>query len=128
MGTSGSGRITDYPGGSGGGGSGGGHGAGGSSGVDRCGKAFSANLEEVEQCDYFKHHNSGPPAGTKVDIKHKKRIVVETEGGESVGFLPTKFNYVAQCIADGYSYSGKVTFSKKGPPVAVVTLDVAPDP
>jgi hypothetical protein len=95
---------------------------------DRCNKAFSVTLEDVEHCAFFKSHRSAPKAGTVLQIAHKKRIVAETRAGEVVGNLPTSFNYLAGCLTAGFNYAGKVVDSANGPPVATVTADFAPVP
>lgn len=119
MGSSGSGRISDYPGSSKGGkGSGGGNGK-----EDRCAKAFDAILEDVEHSDYYKKSRKVPPVGTKLRVAVRKRLVAETEAGESVGNLPTKLNYLAACIKEGWSYRGLVTKSGQTGVVARVSAD-----
>jgi hypothetical protein len=128
MGSSGSGNFSDYPGSSKNketGGSGGGE----SSGGDRCARAFSVSLEDVEHCDYFKNHGSACPAnGTVLEIAQKKRIVAQTSAGEIVGNLPTQFNYLAACLRDGYTYAGQVRSSNATGLVAVVSADFAAIP
>jgi hypothetical protein len=123
MGSSGSGSFSDYPGsgkakGSGGGGPGG-------PPEDQCGKAFSAQLEDVEHHPYFAKHGTPPPVGTDLEVVHFKRLVAVAEG-DIVGNLPTKLNYLAGCMKDGHSYIGKVTVSKLGSSV-IVTADFVPN-
>jgi hypothetical protein len=126
MGSSGSGRISDYPGTSGGGGQGGGGvGGGGGQPEDRCGRAFSASLEDIEHSEYFATHGALPPEGVVLHIRQRKRLVAETSAGQSVGNLPTSYNYLASCLKDGWSYTGTVISSAKGPPVASVAVDFA---
>lgn len=127
MGTSGPARLTDYP-GSKKGDKSGGNGDSGSTPEDRCNRAFSVTLEDVEHCTFFKLHGTSPTAGTDVQVAHKKRIVAETLAGEVVGNLPTRFNYLASCLGAGFKYVGKVVDSANGPPVAKVTVDIAPVP
>jgi len=121
MGTSGSGRLTDYPkspkptGGSGGGRPG--------NPSDRCEQAFSVTLEDVEHYDFFKNHGGPPPVGTELQIAHKKRIVAQTTSGEIVGGLPTSFNYLAACLKSGFKYVGQVRRSAKAPRTTVVAAD-----
>jgi hypothetical protein len=126
MGSGGSGRLTDYP-GSGKSSKGKAGGDAGGGGVppqtDRCARAISTNLEDVEQSAYFKAHKACPPKDTRLQIAHQKRLVAQTDAGEVVGNLPTRFNYLADCIADGYSYVGYVRNSGNGPPVATVAAD-----
>jgi hypothetical protein len=121
MGSSGSGRFTDYPGS--GSGKAGNEGGGGAASDDRCGKAFSAQLEDVEQCAYFATNSKPPPTGTALTVAIEKRVVAKADG-MTVGNLPTRLNYLAACINDGYTYTGKVTASKSGPTV-IVSADFA---
>ena len=123
MGSSGSGSFTDYPGS--GKAKGGGDGGAGALPEDLCGKAFSAQLEDVEHHAYFGKYGSPPPVGTELEVVHSKRLVA-VSGGDIVGNLPTKLNYLAACIKDGYSYVGKVTVSKPGSSV-IVTADFVPN-
>jgi hypothetical protein len=97
--------------------------AGGTSPDDRCARAFSATLEDVEHSDHFRNGGSTPAVGTTLRIAHKKRVVAETLVGEIVGNLPTAFNYLAACLRDGFTYTGIVRTSRKGPPMATVTAD-----
>ena len=119
MGSTGSGSFSDYPGSRPKGGGGGG------SGEDRCARAFSCSLEEVEQCDYFSANNDVPPANTALTIELRGRLFAITENGQTVGALPTKFNYLADCMADGFAYEGRVK-SSVARPLARVTVDFVP--
>lgn len=130
MGSTGSGRISDYPGSSsyrpgGGGPGGGGPGGGGPGDSDRCARAFSVNLEDVERSDYYQQHQSVPPVGTQLKVVKHKRIVAETDDGQVVGNIPTSHNYLAACIKNGWSYFGVVRSVSNVPPEAVVTVDFA---
>jgi hypothetical protein len=120
MGSSGTGRLTDYS---------GKHrsndGSGGGSGEDPCRKAFSSNLEEVERCPYYKQHGEPPKQGTEVVLIFKQRPAVTTRAGELIGYLPTSLNYLRACLQQGYSYEGAVVASRVKPTVRV-TVDVAP--
>ncbi|QDZ02544.1 hypothetical protein FQ775_20415 [Nitratireductor mangrovi] len=111
MGSGGSGRFSDYSGnkktGSGSGA------AGGSSGSDKCREAFSASLEDVASHDYYKNHKSSPAVGAKLSVQVKGRVVAVI-GSESVGSLPTRLNYLAGCLEDGFTYTGIVTASSNG--------------
>ena len=124
MGSTGSGSFSDYPGShpkEGGQGAGG----GGASGEDRCARAFSCALEEVEQCDYFSANGGVPPANTALFIVQRGRLFAVDTGGQTVGALPTRFNYLADCLAAGFTYEGRVNTSAMAP-VASVTVDFAP--
>jgi hypothetical protein len=111
MGSSGSGSFSDYSGspkaGSGNGSS------GGASGSDKCGEAFSASLEDVASHDYYKNHGTTPAVGTQLSVQVKGRVVAAI-GSESVGSLPTRLNYLAACLEDGFTYTGVVTASSNG--------------
>jgi hypothetical protein len=84
-------------------------------------------LEEVDRCDYFKAHTALPPAGMDVRIRSALvggRIGVEVIASQEVlGLLPTQFNYLLQCMKQGYRYAGQVK-SAKLRPVAVVRVDL----
>jgi hypothetical protein len=90
---------------------------------DRCARAFSAPLEDVEQSDYYQAHSTTPPIGTQLEVALRKRLVAQTATGESVGNLPTSLNYLAACLKDGWSYIGTVQGSAEGPPVATISAD-----
>lgn len=130
MGSTGSGRISDYPGSSSKGGSGAGAGGGGGGGPpeDRCARAFHARLEDIEQSDYYRAHGSLPPLGTQLSVAHRKRLVAQTSNGESIGNLPTSLNYLASCLKDGWNYVGTVQAAASDPPVATVSADFAATP
>jgi len=123
MGSTGSGRISDYPGSS-------------SSGAaadihehatqDRCARAFNVRLEDAEHSEYYQKHGAFPPVGTQVQVAHRKRLVAQTTDGESIGNLPTSFNYLASCMKDGWVYVGVVQHVTSGPPVAIISVDFAP--
>lgn len=121
MGSSGSGRFSDYP-GTGSGSSGSGTGSGG---TDRCALAVDASLEDIEQSDFFKSNGTPPSVGTALRIEQRKRLVAITDKGEVVGNIPTQLNYLAACIASGWKYEGRVRASSSGPPVATVDADFA---
>jgi hypothetical protein len=124
MGSTGSGSFSDYPGSrpkEGGEGAGG----GGASGEDRCARAFSCALEEVEQCDYFTASGGVPPANTALTIEQRGRLFAVDSSGQTVGALPTRFNYLADCMAAGFKYEGRVNSSASAP-VASVNVDFAP--
>lgn len=127
MGSSGSDRISDYPGSSSKGKSDGGTG-GGSQPEDRCARAFSAHLEDVERSDYYRTHGRVPPVRTQLIVTQRKRLVAQTSTGESVGNLPTSLNYLAACIKDGWTYVGTVQIVTNAPPVANVSADFAATP
>ena len=124
MGSSGTGSFTDYPGSAPTPTKGGGT-AGGSSGEDRCDKAFDTVLEDFEHSDYWHLKKVLPKIGTTFTIQQRKRLVAVLSSGESIGSLPTSFNYLAQCMKGGYTYEGRVTASVPGA-IARIRVDVAP--
>ena len=75
---------------------------------DPCGRAFSVQLEDVQHSDYYRKHSKVPSEGTPLYIEHRKRIVATVETGESVGSLPTRMNYLAECLKTGFEYHGVV--------------------
>jgi hypothetical protein len=135
MGSTGSGRFTDYPGSSGETsakarstreGSGAGHGEN----QDRCLASIEETaLEEIERCSYFTSNEAVPPPGTDVEVLDKPvggRLAVAIAGTpEVVGYLPTRLNYLVSCLATGYNYPGEVTSSAESP-VAVVRVQLHP--
>ncbi|WP_316832928.1 hypothetical protein [Pedobacter aquatilis] len=122
MGSTGSGSFSDYskrkttqP-----------HDNGGTSGIDKCGKGFAANLEEVSRCFYFMNHGAVPSAGGGVKLAFNgSRLVVETALGEEIGYLPTRYNYLRTCLDDGYTYGGSISSSKNAPTPSVL-VDIVP--
>jgi hypothetical protein len=122
MGSTGSGSFSDYPGSRP---KDGGKGGGGASGDDRCARAFSCALEEVEHCEYFSASGNVPPANTTVSIEQRGRLFAVDAGGLSVGALPIRLNYLADCMAAGFAYEGRVHASATGP-VASISVDFAP--
>ncbi|WP_029281355.1 hypothetical protein [Pedobacter sp. R20-19] len=99
---------------------------GGASGVDKCGKGFSANLEEVSRCFYFINYGVVPASGGGVKVAFNgSRLVVETALGEEIGYLPTKYNYLRTCLDDGFQYAGSISSSKNTPTPSVL-VDIVP--
>jgi hypothetical protein len=98
---------------------------GGSSGEDRCDQAFETVLEEVERCSYYRQNRSLPANGTEVIVRMQGRIGVETTNSELIGYLPTQYNYLASCIQSGRSYAGLITLTSSTP-IVVVRVDIAP--
>lgn len=126
MGSTGSGRFSDYSeakkvetaGKTGGGG-------GGASGGDKCQQAFSCLLEEVAQCDYYIQSTTIPVVGTELSLVIAGRVFAVDSNGRKVGALPTSFNYLAACLANGISYVGVVKSSTVAP-VPTVAADFVP--
>ncbi|ABA81252.1 hypothetical protein GQF56_16080 [Rhodobacter sphaeroides] len=124
MGSSGSGRFSDYSGAErqseGRGGE-----SGGSSGGDRCRQAFSVSLEDVGLYSYFSKTGTVPTVGTALTLTFRTRILAADAAGVEIGALPTPFNYLAACIRDGISYTGVVTNSS-ALPAPRVDVDFVP--
>ncbi|HAW08360.1 MAG TPA: hypothetical protein DCW42_04210 [Bacteroidetes bacterium] len=122
MGSSGYGRLTDYseksklpknPTGN----------EGGSDGNDVCDNSFRAILEDFERSQYFSDHKSTPPKDKDIYVVFEKRLSVKTlQENETIGYLPTQFNYLAACIKDGKNYIGKVVMVTQKPIVIVEVL------
>ncbi|WP_323949955.1 hypothetical protein [Aeromonas caviae] len=127
MGSSGSGRFSDYPGTKATKIVGDGVGiAGGESGTDRCLKAFSTLLEEVGNSDYYSKFHKVPSVGEQVKIIfNKNRLFAVDINGIEIGALPTYLNYLFACMNDGVNYIGLVSHSA-ATPVPTVTTDFTP--
>lgn len=122
MGSSGTGRLTDYSGTSSKSSS---SKSGGSSGEDKCGKAFTTSLEEVERSEYFKDNSSPPPSGTNIEVIFKKPRLAAVADGLVIGYLPTDKNYVKVCLENGYQFPGVVS-SSRTKPTAAAQITVSP--
>ena len=124
MGSTGSGRFSDY---SGTGSSSQKEGSsGGSSGTDRCRLAFSCILEEVAQCEYFSSNGDLPEIGATVKLRLNGRLFAEDSNGKSIGALPTKFHYLVACMESGIDYIGVVANSVASP-VPSISVDFSPN-
>ncbi|WP_217806074.1 hypothetical protein [Halomonas sp. BC1] len=124
MGSSGSGRFSDYPGTKAREVDGNGTGvAGGTSGVDKCLQAFQVLLEDVGNSDFYSQFNNVPATGDQLVIRFDKRRVFALDvNGVKVGALPTSFNYLVECMEDGVTYVGVVSSSSVSP-VPTVAAD-----
>lgn len=127
MGSSGSGRFSDYPGSKAkevlGDGSGM---AGGTSGIDKCKQAFSAALDDVGNSEFYSQFKNVPTSGAQLSIIFdKKRVFAIDTKGLKVGALPTSFNYLVACLQSGVAYVGVVTFSAASP-FPTVSADFVP--
>jgi hypothetical protein len=120
VGSAGTNSFTDYPGSSGGrpNANGGGGRGGGSGKSDKCDISVEdLQLEEIALSDYYTKNKEPPPEKTKVRVREKLvdgRVAVETDGGEVIGYVPTAYNYLRQCISQGWKYRGKVSSSSTG--------------
>lgn len=124
MGSSGSGNFSDYSGTEDKGSSK--PNTGGTGSDDKCLKAFTTVLEDVENCEYFQQNNDVPPLKTPISIIFKKpRLVAVDNKGTTIGLIPTSFNYVKVCLENGYKFPGAVTASVKKP-ILRVEVTISP--
>ncbi|MBQ0088018.1 MAG: hypothetical protein KBT27_01625 [Prevotellaceae bacterium] len=93
--------------------------------VNKCDRAVATVLEDVETCDYYKKNGHVPAKGTSVIIILKTRLVAVDENGDVIGHLPTEYNYLLECLNDGYQYEGEVSGSFDTP-VPSVYIAVTP--
>jgi hypothetical protein len=89
----------------------------------------NVKLEDTAHSDYYINHHAIPVVGTQVHIRPtllSGRIAIETvNSGETVGNLPTKYNYLLPCIKLGKTYSGMIVSGSLTPiPFVTVNLDV----
>lgn len=116
MGTTGSGRITDYfddppskP-------VGGGGGSGGEGPTeDPCNTAFTDSLEEVAISEYYTKLHQLPKAKEAVNVqyKNKRLAVLDDANGHIIGYLPTSRNYLRKCITEkSFQYTGVVASAR----------------
>ena len=122
MGSTGSGRFTDY---SNSGASSGNAASGGTSGENKCERAFSSDLEDIERCSFYIANQDVPALDSAVNISFDQRLIVVDTNGLVLGNLPTKFNYLLACLKDGKNFSGVVSASSNIG-VAMITVDVIP--
>lgn len=127
MGSSGSGRFSDYPGTKAKEVAGDGTGmAGGASGVDKCEQAFHVLLDDVGNSDFYSQFKNIPAVGDQLGILFdKKRVFAVNMNGVKVGALPTSFNYLVTCLEDGVTYVGVVSSSAVSP-IPTVDADFVP--
>ena len=127
MGSSGSGRFSDYPGTKAKETPGDGTGlTGGTSGQDKCLQAFQVLLEDVGNSDFYAHHRTVPTPGTQLTIVFdQRRIFAINANGDKIGALPTAFNYLVACLHSNVGYIGVVR-SSAALPVPTVDVDFAP--
>jgi hypothetical protein len=123
MGSTGTGKFSDYPGGSGGKPNGPSGSPGGKGGkpeeADKCARSIKdTSLEEVALAEYFTNHKSVPPVKTKIKVRKKLvggRVAVETsDRNEIIGFAPTAYNYLRSCMEKNWVYIGTVEDSTAG--------------
>jgi hypothetical protein len=120
MGSTGSGRFTDYPGSFGNNPK-----QGGESKENECEKAFRTELEDVDTSKYYDSNNHLPIINTVITIRFNgSRIVAMVENLE-IGNLPTRFNYLLKCMNE-YDYVGVVS-NISSDPINSINIDVHPN-
>ena len=92
---------------------------------DKCALAFSTLIEDVDTCEYYSKKGILPAVGTEVYVDFKVRLVVKSNGGLIIGYLPTKFNYLRNCIVKGFTYTGVVS-NASSTPINTVIVDITP--
>lgn len=69
-------------------------------------------LEDVATSEYYIMHQSVPSPGDVVEladsIYNGRLVVILSSTREILGNLPTKFNYLIECIKNGVHYTGDV--------------------
>ena len=120
MGSSGSGNFTDYS-----RNSPSNKNQGGGSSENDCTKAYSISLEEVNRSEYLTNNGFLPPIGEPLIIRLNTRLVaVSTTTDEEIGYLPTSYNFLVNCLNSGITYSGNVTSAISGP-ISSIKIDIA---
>ena len=92
---------------------------------DKCALAFSTLIEDVDTCEYYSEKGTLPAIGTEVYIDFKVRLVVKSNEGLVIGYLPTKYNYLRNCILKGFTYTGVVS-NASSTPINTVIVDITP--
>ena len=92
---------------------------------DKCALAFSTLIEDVDACEYYNKKRILPAVGTEVYIDFKVRLVVKSNVGLIIGYLPTKYNYLRNCILKGFTYIGVVS-NVSMTPINTVLVDITP--
>ena len=92
---------------------------------DKCALAFSTLIEDVDTCEYYRKKGALPAVGTEVYIDFKVRLVVKSNDGLIIGYLPTKYNYLRYCIVKGFTYTGVVSVASSTP-INTVVVDITP--
>lgn len=127
MGSSGSGRFGTYR-NTGTGSSGTGSGVNGGTNEIECPAIIeNIRLEDVATSDYYVNYNSLPSYGDSIYLNntiYKGRLVVKAiSTDEIIGNLPTRYNFLINCLKKGMHYKGFVVASGITPiPFVVVTL------
>ena len=92
---------------------------------DKCALAFSTFIEDVDTCEYYSKKGVLPAVGIEVYIDFKVRLVVKSNDGLIIGYLPTKYNYLRNCIVKGFTYTGIVSVASSTP-INTVVVDITP--
>lgn len=92
---------------------------------DKCALAFSTFIEDVDTCEYYSKKGMLPAVDTEVSVDFKVRLVVKNNDGLIIGYLPTKYNYLRNCIVKGFSYTGVVS-NVSSTPINTVIVDITP--
>lgn len=92
---------------------------------DKCALAFSTLIEDVDTCEYYSKKGVLPAVGTEVYVDFKVRLVVKSNDGLIIGYLPTKYNYLRNCIVKGFTYTGVVS-NVSSTPINTVIVDITP--
>lgn len=98
---------------------------GGVDSEDKCALAFSTLIEDVDTCEYYSKKGMLPGVGTEVYVDFKVRLVVKSNDGLIIGYLPTKYNYLRNCIVKGFNYTGVVSVASSTP-INTVVVDITP--
>lgn len=92
---------------------------------DKCALAFSTLIEDVDTCEYYSKKGILPAVGTEVYVEFNVRLVVISNDGLIIGYLPTKYNYLRYCIVKGFTYTGVVS-NVSSTPINTVIVDITP--
>ena len=61
----------------------------------------------------------------KCALAFKVRLLVKSNEGLIIGYLPTKYNYLRNCILKGFTYTGVVS-NASSTPINTVVVDITP--
>ncbi|MDQ1772873.1 hypothetical protein GQR60_19875 [Labilibaculum sp. A4] len=120
MGSTGSGRFTDYQGYSGSNPK-----QGGESKENECGKAFRTELEDVDVSEYYDSIGQLPDMNTVISIGFNGSRIIAIVDGLGIGNLPTKYNYLRKCMIE-FNYSGIIS-NTSSTPINSIIINVSPD-
>lgn len=98
---------------------------GGVDSEDKCALAFTTLIEDVDTCEYYRKKGALPAVDTEVSVDFKVRLVVKSNDGLIIGYLPTKYNYLRHCIVKGFTYTGVVSVASSTP-INTVVVDITP--